>query len=266
MCLGAVAVNRDSRLEQISEILKDGQPQRIAELAQSLGVSVMTIRRDAELLVEQGRAHLLHGALVGRVADDEDYASRYLLNTAKSVNRAEKHAIGAAAAQLVADSDTVVIDAGSTTELMAQSLAPDTGATIIAYSMNVFLKAAETAEARLVLAGGEYHRDSKSFHGSGTTSLLRSMRATKAFLSAGGVSEALGVTCSNQFEYESKRSLIDFSIRRILLVDHSKFDHTASTFFAELSDFDTVITGRQPPPRYIEYFENNNIELIVAET
>lgn len=257
--------NRQVRLDQMCEILADGQPKRIADLAKTLDVSVMTIRRDAEVLVEQGRAYVLHGALVSRTEESESMSSRYLLNTAKSVNRAEKAAIGAAAAALIEESDTVVIDAGSTTEFLAESLPAHTDATVISYSMNVFLKAAENSDAHLILAGGEYHRDSKIFRGSATTTVLRSMRATKAFLSAGGVSDQLGVTCSNQFEYESKRSLIDYSIRRILLVDHTKFDHTASTFFADLSDFDTIVTDREPPPRYRDYCRAHEVEIIVAE-
>jgi DeoR family deoxyribose operon repressor len=257
--------SRKDRLEQIRELLADGQPRRIAELARHFEVSVMTIRRDAELLVESGEAHLLHGALVGRSDDTASFFSHYLLNDAKTVHRVEKSAIGAVAAGMVESSDTVVIDAGSTTEFLAEKLDPDTQATLIAYSMNVFVKAAETTRTRIVLAGGEYHRDSKIFRGSGTTRMLRSMRATKAFLSAGGVSDTLGVTCSNQFEYESKRALIDSSIRSILLVDHSKFDHTASTFFAELSEFDTIITDSRPMDRYIDYCREHGVELLVAE-
>ncbi|MFW5785792.1 MAG: DeoR/GlpR family DNA-binding transcription regulator [bacterium] len=257
--------NRQARLDQICEILADGQPARITDLATTLNVSVMTIRRDAEILVEQGRAYVLHGALVGRTHAAESMSSRYLLNTAKSVNRAEKAAIGAAAADLIDDSDTVVIDAGSTTEFLAESLPGRTDATVISYSMNVFLKAAESSNAHLILAGGEYHRDSKIFRGSATAAVLKSMRATKAFLSAGGVSDQLGVTCSNQFEFQSKRSLIDYSIRRILLVDHTKFDHTVGTFFADLSDFDTLVTDREPPSRYLDYCRAHDVEIIVAQ-
>jgi DeoR family deoxyribose operon repressor len=256
--------SRKDRLERINALLGDGEPRRIADLARHFHVSVMTIRRDAELLVQRGSAHLLHGALVARRENGGDLFSHYLLNDAKTLYRAEKSAIGARAAGLIEDSDTVVIDAGSTTEFFAERLPPNTDATLIAYSMNVFVKASEATGARLVLAGGEYHRDSKIFRGSGTTRMLRSMRATKAFLSAGGVSDQLGVTCSNQFEYESKRALIDSSIRRILLVDHSKFDHTASTFFAELSEFDTIITDTEPASHYLAYCTEHGVEVIVA--
>jgi DeoR family deoxyribose operon repressor len=258
--------NRKDRLDRIVELLADGSPLRITELARRFAVSVMTIRRDAEFLVDRGEAHLLHGALVGRKEENGSVYSRYLLNNARTVNRAEKAAIGVAAAKLIENSDTVVIDGGSTTEFLAERIPENTTATIIAYSMNVFLKASEATSARIVLAGGEYHRDSKVFHGSGTTGMLRSMRATKAFLSAGGVSDQLGVTCSNQFEYESKRALIDSSIRRILLVDHGKFDHTVSTFFAELGEFDTIITDREPAARYLAYCRDRKVEIIVADT
>lgn len=257
--------NRQDRLNRIVELLAGGEPQRLSQLAHVLDVSVMTIRRDAEFLVDRGDAYLLHGALVATGENVNSFSSRYLLNNAKSVHSAEKAAIGRRAAEMVGGRDTVAIDGGSTTELLAAQIPPDIDATLIAYSINVFLKVSETSHARLILAGGEYHRDTKMFRGSGTISLLKTMRATKAFISASGVSVSLGVTCSNHFEYEIKRSLIDHSLQRILVVDHSKFDHAENAYFADISEFDIVVTDRQPPRPYVRHCRENDVALIVAE-
>ena len=214
--------------------------------------------------MEDGSARMFHGALVGRTDEGERFNSRYMLNSAQSLYRQEKEAIGRRAATLISEQDTAVIDAGSTTEFLAENVSTTSRATIICYSINVFLRAAKQSEGRLILAGGEYHRDSKMFRGSGTVALLQTMRATKAFVSAGGVSNQLGVTCSNQFEYDMKRTLMDYSMERILLVDHSKFDYAKNYHFGELSEFDILVTDRELEPEYSRYCRENDVTVMVA--
>ena len=59
--------------------------------------------------------------------------------------------------------------------------------TFITYSHSAFVALQRVASARIILAGGEYDRPAAIFRGAGTTKLLQSIRASKAFLSAGAV-------------------------------------------------------------------------------
>jgi len=166
------------------------------------------------------------------------------------------------AVSMLNPTDTVMLDAGSTTEALAWVLDAACEATFITYSHNVFVALQKVSSVRVILAGGERDRAGTIFRGSGTTTLLQSIRASKAFLSAGGVSLDLGVTCSDAFEYELKRSLMEYSVHRILLVDHTKLGHTESTFYAGLDEFDALVTDRPLPIDYAVYCRQHGVEVL----
>jgi DeoR family transcriptional regulator, deoxyribose operon repressor len=253
--------NRHERLRQLRILLEDQEPRRIAELAVHFGVSHMTIRRDAELLSTEGLVQLLHGAVVWRHRAAVGQASRYHLHDAQTVSRTQKEQIARQAISLIGSADTAMLDAGSTTETLAWSLDPECTATFITYSHNVFVALQRLPSARIILAGGEYDRSGTMFRGNGTITLLQSIRATTAFLSAGGVSLDLGVTCSNSFEYELKRSLMENSIHRILLADHRKLGQTRSTFYAGLDEFDALVTDQPLPREYAAFCRQHDVNV-----
>jgi DeoR family transcriptional regulator, deoxyribose operon repressor len=253
--------NRHERLKQLRLLLEDQEPHRIVELALHFGVSHMTIRRDAETLSAEGLVQLLHGAVVRRHRAVAGTTSVYDLSDAQIVNREQKERIARQAVGLVHSGDTVILDAGSTTEALAWLLDERCTATFITYSHNVFVALQRLPSARIILAGGEYDRAGTMFRGSGTTTLLQSIRATTAFLSAGGVSLELGVTCSSAFEYELKRSLMEYSIRRVLLVDTRKLGHTESTFYAGLDEFDALVSDEPLPVEYAAFCRQHEIDV-----
>ena len=77
--------------------------------------------------------------------------------------------------------------------------------------------------------------------------LLKKTRVKKAFISAYGVNLRLGVTCSADFERDLKMTAINSAKQRILLADSSKFGKVENAHFADLEDFDTIITDNLLP-------------------
>jgi DeoR family deoxyribose operon repressor len=94
--------------------------------------------------------------------------------------------------------------------------------------------------------------------------MIRNFRATKAFISASGVSSQFGVTCMNSYERETKKVMIQSSRRKILLVDSSKFEVIRSDYFAELSDFDEIITDDGISSEYTGIIRDLGITLRIA--
>lgn len=95
-------------------------------------------------------------------------------------------------------------------------------------------------------------------------SLIKKTRATKVFVSAAGVHENLGVTCSNNYEVLTKQAIINSSLEKILLVDSSKFGVVKSAYFADLDDFDTIITDDGISNEWKEIIHTKGIKLIIA--
>jgi DeoR family deoxyribose operon repressor len=252
-----------ARLTQIVDSLQGPRSASVHELAEALKVSDMTVRRDLQLLARDNLVRLVRaGAVLTPPADSP--RRRYSLTEAGATRVEQKLRIGRAAAALIGRDDVVIIDSGSTTECLARSLPEELPITVICFALNILVEAHRGARFRLVLAGGALHDNTLMFECAEGVELVRRHRATKAFISASGVSERLGVTCANDYEVETKKAALASSLTRILLADSSKFGLIRSAYFAELREFEVVITDSELDPEVAESIRALGIELVLA--
>jgi DeoR family deoxyribose operon repressor len=115
-----------------------------------------------------------------------------------------------------------------------------------------------------VFAGGVLHANTLMFESPEGLELITRHRATKAFISAAGVNVEFGVTCSNAYEREPKRVAIESAVEKILVADSSKFGMIRSDYFADLSDFDTVVTDSRLDPTHRDELERLGIRVYTA--
>jgi DeoR family deoxyribose operon repressor len=253
---------RRNRLAAIVEILQQQNAATLAELAERLSVSEMTIRRDLNLLAQDNIVKVLHAGVVlnpGSVG-----SSRYSLAEAGSRRRDQKVAIGARAASLLEQGEVIIIDGGSTTEFLAKAIAEQLQLTVLCWALNILIEVHRRENCSVVFAGGSLHENSLVCESPEGVATIDRYRATKAFISASGVSDKLGITCTNAYEIEVKKAAIRSSLQRILLVDSSKFGTIQPAYFAELSEFSAVVTDAGLPQEYAEHIRNLGIELHLA--
>lgn len=101
----------------------------------------------------------------------------------------------------------------------------------------------------MILLGGVYVASSDSFSGADSLETLRNMGINKAFISAGGVDPARGVTCWNVHEVAIKQAAMASAVERHLVVDASKFGVVKAWRFSQMEDFDSIITEKGPQAR-----------------
>lgn len=94
--------------------------------------------------------------------------------------------------------------------------------------------------------------------------LIKRTRADKGFISAAGFHETLGITCANPYEIETKKAVLNSSKTKILLVDSTKFDKTKIAYFADMKDFDMIITDSEISEHYMDIIRNQGIELVIV--
>jgi len=135
---------------------------------------------------------------------------------------------------------------------------------VLCYSLNIVSETARRKACRSVFSGGLFHENTMTFESPEGREAIRNFRANKAFISAAGVDREFGVTCMNSYERETKKEAIRSSQRAILLVDSSKLGVVRSDYFAELTDFDEVITDAGIPQEYVESFEKLGIGVRIA--
>ncbi len=258
-------MNKNQRIKDIINILRSKNVANIKELTRKLNVSEMTIRRDLNLLSQDNIVKLIPGGAIFKPSialEEED--EKYLITHEETRRIREKMRIGQRAASLIEPNDTVIIDVGSTSEYLAKFMREDIPVTIICYALNILVEIYRKKNCNPIFAGGYFHENTLMFESQEGISLIRRTRADKAFMSAAGVHSELGVTCANPYELETKKAAMGSSKTRILLADSSKFGKTKIAYFADLREFDMVITDDEINDEYRHVILDLGIELVVV--
>ncbi len=176
----------------------------------------------------------------------------------------EKIKISRKAASLVEPNDIIIIDTGSTPENLPKFIPENMPITIICYTLNILLNIYENKNWRLIFPGGYFHEDTLMFERPEGIEMIKKIRANTAFITAAGVSEKLGLTCATPYEKNTKRAVLESSDKKILLVDSSKFGKIKVSHFAELADFDAIITDSGISKEFKNIIKNSGITLYVV--
>lgn len=231
------AGRRIVRLERLRALASGDGALRLGDAARALDVSTMTLRRD---LTEAGSGlELLGGYIVVR---NGSTASNYTLDAEQDIHIQAKAEAGRRAASLVQPGDTIFVDCGTTMPHLLAALPAQSDITIVCYALNVANAASRLARAQLFLLGGLFHPASVTFLSEEALRSLQHLGINKAFMSAGGLHEAHGASCSNFTEVPVKRAVLDRAIQSFLVIDSSKIGQVKPAHFAAAKSFTAVIT------------------------
>ena len=231
---------RDERLERLAAMVARQGVLKLRAVANDLGVSQMTVRRD--VMQSGGRFACLGGHVIG--AQNDVAGGDYVLEEENDHHAAAKIAACAKAAKLVEEDDTVFIDCGTTTPRLAALIPHDMRLTAVCYSLNVAEILSRRKNTRLILLGGLFHPAAASFSGEAALDELKRININKAFISAGGVDETRGVTCSHFHEVPVKQAAISRAVEAYLVVDASKFGKVRAAHFAGIAAFTSIVSDQ----------------------
>lgn len=253
------------RLNHLIEIIKSKNGASVKELAALLKVSEMTIRRDLIILEKNNVVNNVYGAAIfNPECKQEILDTSYKLDEAKIAQDTEKSKIGAYAAALIQPKDIIVIDTGSTTEMLAENIPDNLEGSILCYNANILNSLRQKKNLSLIFSGGRYHPETQMVESAEGNELIKSMRFTKAFISAAGIHPSLGVTCAYHYEVPTKKVIMQSSLQKILLLDSSKFNQVKPAYFADLEDFDVIITDTSIPEEWKKRIEKLGKELHIV--
>ena len=231
-------VKRQSvRLERLRSLVAREGAIRLDAAANAISVSSMTLRRD--LAGSQVGLGLLGGYVVDRRAGGP---SGYTLDVEQDSHQPGKAEAGRRAAALVEAGDAIFVDCGTTTPHLIAALATHLEITIVCYALNIANLASRMEKAQLFLLGGLFHPASATFYVEDALRSLERLGITKAFLSAGGLHETLGASCSNFNEVPVKQAVLKRALRSFLVIDNSKLGQIKPAPFASKEAFERIIT------------------------
>jgi DeoR/GlpR family transcriptional regulator of sugar metabolism len=246
----------------ILERVRESGAVRVAELARDLAVSDMTVRRDLDILHEHGLLEKVHGgatALSGLASFEPGF-------TAKSaLQRSEKAAIAAAAADRVEPGMAIGISAGTTTYALAAHVADVPGVTIVTNSIRVaeVLHRSGRRDQTVILTGGT-RTPSEALVGPFAVSQLRSVHLDQVFMGVHGMDAKAGFTCPNLLEAETDRALIDAGRRLVVLADHTKWGVIGIASIGRLEQADVLISDPELEPDARSLLEEAVGELVIV--
>lgn len=249
------------RQAKLIEIVRREGKASVEILADQLGASRETIRRDLTQLSDDGKILKVHGgARMPRVLGEGPFKQRL------SENVDAKMKIAAAATAFVESGETVFIDTGSTTLIFAEALAKKPGMTVITNSTEVARTITLAGkEGRAFLLGGEYSPDNSQTIGTIAATQIRSFRAHHAILTIGAIDARSGAMDYNIEEAQVARAMIEQSETITVLVDSTKFDALGSFEVCPLETIDRLVTDAVPPSELREALEKNGVSVIIAE-
>lgn len=225
-----------------------------------LGVSESTVRRDLEALEDAGEARRTHGGVYWTGQSDT-------INTFRDQRDdgwPRKQAIGSAAAQLIDDGDTILLDGGSTVYELAR-LIVHRPLQVVTNSLPVAHLLSTSDSIDLIMIGGCVRRRTSVTIGPMADAMLAEINVSKTFLSVAGVT-ARGFFNSDMMLVESERAMLAAADQTIVLADSSKFGKVSLSQICGLDDVDRVVTDNELDNRWIKTFDSRLAELTLAPT
>lgn len=228
---------------------------RVADLAELLAVSDMTVRRDLDALDEAGLVVKVHGGATApaeHTSDEPGFDAKSLRNTR------EKAAIARTAAGFVNTGSAIGISAGTTTWRLAAELAPIADLTVVTNSVRVaeVFNAHPRSDRTMILTGG-VRTPSDALVGPISVAALGTMHVDQLFLGVHGMSERAGFSTPNMLEADTNRAFVAASGELIVLADHTKCGVTGLSTFARLTEADIIVTDDRIESRHRAVLEDS---------
>jgi DeoR/GlpR family transcriptional regulator of sugar metabolism len=252
-------VSGTDRQRQILQRVENTKRISVTEICQTFSVSEATARRDLEILASEGRLQRVHG---GAIALQKAPAEPPMLQR-QGEQSDEKARIGQAAAELVADGETVFLGSGTTVLEVARRLR-DRRLTVITNSLPVINTLAGLENIALIALGGMLRDTELSFIGHLTEQALAEVRADKVILGAFAISPEHGLTHDYLPETMTDRAILKAGRTVIVVADHTKFGRQAAALLAPVESIHLLVTDRETPAEFIETCRERQIRVIVA--
>lgn len=255
---------KNRRLNTIQDMLQKQNVVTIREFAKSLGTSEMTVRRDLQILKDQGAVSIFYGGVSLRPASSAPRPSGYDIEQELGEKAPQKKRIARKAASLIMPNDVLLIDTGSTTSSIIDYILNESRNIVYCYALNIIQGACAMPNLSVVACGGFFHRNTRMFESEEGASLIRKTKINKAFMATRGVTAEVGVTTAESYETEMKKAAMAVSEQKILLADSSKMGKAWYARYAQLKDFDIVITDSDVDNRHADMIRELGIELYIV--
>jgi len=212
------------RAKALEFIRRDGAIS-IQRLADEIGMSISTARRDVDYLSAAGYLERSHGGALLSMRSRTTFEPA--TDIADQIARPAKIAIGRCAADMIEEGQSVILDSSSTVLEAAHALAErDLSLTVVTNDLRIAVALREKPKVQLIVPGGQVRAGSFTLVGSTTQSVIRSLHADIALIGVHSLAQLRPSETSLEVA-SLKQAWIDAANRVLLLLDSSKFEQSA---------------------------------------
>lgn len=246
------------RLSEILATVRAAGRVDVADLAEEHGVTTETIRRDLNELQERRLVRRVHGgAIPWDGAIEPDTAAH------EGLGAEQKRRIALAAIAELPDHGTIILESGSTAQLVADYFPRDRDVRVVTTSLLQARSLAAIDRVEVYMVGGRVGRE-QVVSDAAAVDTLRSMRVDVAIMGSDGVDAHAGLTTRDHETFAVKRAIIEASARVVVLADHRKHGVVLMRRFADWDEIDTYVTDGDSDPDVLDAIRATGVKLIVA--
>lgn len=249
-----------ARRNKIKELIIEKKSVTVAELSNFFDVTEETVRRDLQMLEDEGFLTRIYGGayISDGVQNDVD------VNLREYIHVEGKEKIAAKCVDFIKNGDSIFLDA-STTSLFIAGKLQDKRITVVTNSTKIINALADNSNVHLVVIGGALAQSSMSMLGRNAELNMRNYFFDTAFISCRSISMQHGITDSNEQQAEIRNIAVEHANNVFLVADYTKFDRTS---FASICSFDcinTIVSDRKLSPEWHEFLQSHNITAVECE-
>jgi len=249
------------RRRKIADSIRSKGVVSVTEMAEALGTSEITLRRDLRAMAEEGLVVRTHGGAV--LPDGLVREPTYTEKASQAA--AEKSAIARLAAGMIRPGDSVVLGPGTTTLALARLLVDFPELTVVTNSLLVTQALMPASHVEVILTGGTLRRAIHALVGPSAEDSVRMLRASKAFISGNGLTAERGLSTPSPLVAAADRAMAAAAQQTVVLADHTKIGHETMCQTVPLDRISTLITDAGIDVRQLAAIREAGVEVLVAE-
>ena len=252
----------EERRRRIVEMVNQQGRVTVDELVALFDISAVTIRADLEALDRAGTISRSHGGALPAAPATLDTP----LNIKETRHHAQKRRIGQAAARLIEDGDTIILDSGSTTVEIARQIRQQkwTSLTVITNALNIAMELSALPSVRVMMLGGLLRQTSYSLAGPDAEQALSRLSADRLFLGVDGLDPDVGVTTPDPLEASLNALMIRVSRETVAVLDASKLGQRSLSVITPVDKLHQVITDSSAPSGVVEKLRQAGVEVTLV--
>jgi DeoR family transcriptional regulator of aga operon len=248
----------DERRRRICDLLRDSGRVTVNALAERFDTSEVTIRHDLAALEAAGALDRTRGGALSRRENDD-----LPIRVKQTLRHAEKVRIARAAAGMIRDGETIILDSGTTTAELARQIRTLNvkSINVITNALNIAMLLSDVPSVRLIMLGGILRQESHSLAGHMAEKALDNLQADRLFLGADGLDPEIGLMTPHLPEAQLNARMIEISRQVVTVADASKLMRRNVCVIAKVDQLDLLITDASAQPEVVAELRRRGVEV-----